>query len=63
MTVKELKKELEKYPENMDVFIDERLSSFKYGLLNGVASKDINLTEEPGGETLAREKVVILSED
>ena len=63
MTVKELKQKLEKYPDNMEVFIDERLTEFKYGLLNSVRSKKIDFVEEPEGEVLANEEVVILCED
>ena len=62
MTAIEVINELKKYPENMDVFIDERISDFTYGLLNSVVAKEINLSEEPGGEPIARDKVIILSE-
>lgn len=63
MTVKELIKELSKYPEHMDVFISERKTEFTYGLLNSVSSKTINFSEEPDGETLAMDHVVILDEE
>ncbi len=63
MTVKQLKEELSQYPDNMDVFIDERVTEFNYGLLNSVRKKDINMTEGPGGEVMARETVIILSEE
>jgi hypothetical protein len=32
MTVKQLKQELGKYPDNMDVFVAERKTEYKYGL-------------------------------
>lgn len=63
MTVSQLKKELEKYPDNMDVFLDERLTEFKFGLLNSVKKKKINFKEEPDGEVLATDNCVILSEE
>lgn len=63
MTVKELKTELEKYPDNMDVFMSERLTEFKYGLVNSCKMKTINFSEEPGGEIEARDEVVILDEE
>ena len=63
MTVKELKQKLNGFPENMDVFIDERLTEFTYGLANSVRIKEINFSEEPGGEVESRDKVVIISED
>ena len=63
MTKAELIKRLKKYPDNMDVFIDERLTEFRYGLLNSVRSKEIVFKEEPEGEPLAEAEVIILCED
>jgi len=62
MTVLELKKLLEQYPDDMEVFVDERISEFNYGLLNSVQSKEIDFVEDPEGEPLAQKEVVILSE-
>jgi len=62
MTVKELKNQLENYPDHMDVFVAERKTEFAYGLVNSVTSKEINMAEEPGGEVLARDTVVIIDE-
>lgn len=62
MTVKELKQKLEKYPENMDVFMDERISDFRYGLLNSVSVTKINFMEEPDGKVLSKDDVIVLSE-
>lgn len=63
MTKQELIKSLKKYPDNMEVFIDERLTEFRYGLLNSVRSKEIVFMEEPEGEPLAEAEVIILCED
>lgn len=63
MTAKELIKEPIKYPPNMDVFLDERLTEFKFGLLNSVGSKEITFSEDPDSEPLASDRVIILSED
>jgi hypothetical protein len=63
MNVGQLKKELDKHPDDMDVFIDERLTEFRYGLLNGVTKKEINFMGEPNGESLSKDTVVILGED
>lgn len=63
MTVKELKEKLNEYPDHLDVFIDERVSDFTYGLVNSVRGQDVNFVEEPGGEPLSRDFVVILSEE
>ena len=63
MNVGELKKELEKYPDDMDVFVAERKTEFTYGLVNGAYAKEINFVEEPGGEVLCRDKVLIIDEE
>tara|TARA_R110000822_G_scaffold123489_2_gene257876 strand:+ start:1242 stop:1433 length:192 start_codon:yes stop_codon:yes gene_type:complete len=63
MTKKELIEKLKQYPDNMEVFMDERITDFTYGLLNSVTEKEINFMEEPGGKVLSRDKVIILSEE
>lgn len=63
MTAKELIEKLKQYPDNMEVFMDERITDFTYGLLNSVAEKEINFMEEPGGPILSRDKVIVLSEE
>ena len=64
MTVKQLREELEQYPDNMEVFVAERKTDFKYGLVNSVTSEVIGLKEDPGDEdALATERVVILDEE
>lgn len=63
MKVKELKEKLNEFPDNMDVFVAERKTEFTYGLVNSVFVKKINFVEEPGGEVLSRDKVVIIDEE
>jgi hypothetical protein len=63
MTVKELIKSLQALPENYEVFVADRKTEFTYGLANSVYVKSINMCEEPGGEVLAREKVVVIDEE
>lgn len=64
MTVRELKDELAKYPDHMDVFMDQRKTEFTYGMVNSVRSKKINFKEDPDGdEVLATDTVVILDEE
>ncbi len=64
MTVKELKQQLEKYPDNMEVFMAERKTEFTYGLLNTVGSQLIHFKESSDDEkSLAEETVVILDEE
>lgn len=62
MTIRQLKEELSKYPDSMDVFLDERYTEFSYGLLNSVHSKEINFSEDEDAEPMATDIVVILSE-
>lgn len=70
MTVKELQKELSKFPDDMEVFVGERLTEFSYGLVNSCYSKEISFTEDHNGTdedeiengTFALETVVILDE-
>ncbi len=63
MNVKELKQLLEQYPNNMEVFMAERKTDFAYGLLNNVRQQEIDFKEEPEGESLAKDMVVILDEE
>lgn len=63
MTVKELKEIISSLPDNMDVFVAERKTEFTYGLVNSAYVKEINFVEEPDGEVLSRDKVVILNEE
>lgn len=62
MTKKDLIKALEPFDENMEVFLDERVSEFDYGLLNTVRVQKINFREEPDGKDLASYDCIILSE-
>ena len=63
MTVKELKERLKNCPDNMEIFMDERCTEFTYGLLNSVVVKEINFKEEPDGETMSSDIVLVLSEE
>lgn len=63
MTVKELKEIISSLPDNMDVFVAERKTEFTYGLVNSAYVKEINFAEDPDGEVLSRDKVVILDEE
>ncbi len=63
MTVEKLIERLEQYPADMQVFLAPRKTEFQFGLLNGVTSKEIAFKEEPEGETLATDTVVILDEE
>jgi hypothetical protein len=52
-----------KYPENMDVFVAERKTEFAFGLVNGIYKREINFMEEPDGEVLSRDYVIVIDEE
>lgn len=59
MTVKELKEKLADLPDNMGVFMAERVSEFKYGLVNSAKVKEITFHDE---DIWPKDKVLILDE-
>lgn len=62
MNVKQLKEELAKYPDHYEVFLADRKTEFKYGLANSVRSEYIQFMEDPGGDPLAEDTVLIIDE-
>lgn len=54
---------LEKYPDNLDLFVGERLTEFKYGLVNSVEKKKIKFSEDIDSKPLCEDWVIILTED
>lgn len=63
MKIKELRELIKYLPGNMDVFIAERKTEFRYGLVNSTYTKEINFMEEPDGKVEAKEIVFILDEE
>lgn len=67
MTIKELKQQINDLPDNMQVFMNERQTDFKYGLVNSGEIKTIKFSEEPdadfGREDFPTEEVFVLSEE
>lgn len=63
MTVKELKNKLDGVPDNMQVFVGERMTDFKYGAVNTASVMEIEFMEEPFGEPLCTDNVFVLTED
>jgi len=63
MTVKELKEKIANLPDNMYVFVAERKTEFTYGLVNSAFVKKINFMEEPDGEVLTQDNVLVLDEE
>lgn len=60
MTVKQLKEELSKYPDDMPVFVGERLTEFDFGQINEVSWTEIYEFNEEELETPM--KIVVISE-
>ena len=63
MNIKELKEKIKDLPDHVQVFLDERITDFRYGLLESANLKEIKFSETPDGEDLAEDEVLILSED
>ena len=63
MTVKELKELIKDLPDNMEIFMDERLTDFTYGLVNSATVRKINFMEDVNGPVLSSYEVLVLSED
>lgn len=65
MTKKELIKALEPFDDNIEIFIDERSTDFKYGLVNSVSKKLVTFSEDPDyvTEVHAQDDVIVLSEE
>jgi hypothetical protein len=63
MTIKKLKEIITNLPDSMEVFVAERKTDFAYGLITGAYVKNINFMEEPDGEILCEDTVLVLDED
>lgn len=63
MNVKQLKEAIENLPDSMDVFVSERKTEFTYGLVNSAKVRKIDFVEDPGGEVLAQDNVLVLDEE
>ncbi|HAY3504312.1 TPA: hypothetical protein JRX02_002938 [Elizabethkingia anophelis] len=66
MTVKQLKEKIENLPDNMDVFIGERVTEYSYGLVNSVEVRNILFydMDDPDNEDIqAKDEVLVLTEE
>ena len=63
MNIAELKAKIEHLPDYMEVFMDERSTEFRYGLVNSCAVREISFKEDPDGEVLSTDNVLVLSEE
>lgn len=62
MTIKKLKEAIANLPDTMEVFVTERKTEFKYGLVNSASVKTINFLEDDG-KPLAKGKVLVIDEE
>lgn len=62
MTVKELKAIIADLPDNMQIFMDERKTEYRYGLINSAGVKEITFSDD-GLTVGAIETVLTLSEE
>ena len=68
MNVKQLKQIIENLPDNMDVFLAQRVTDFGFGLANSAYTKEIFFTEnenpsEDEIQEAPRELVLIIDEE
>ena len=65
MNIKQLKEKIANLPDDMEVFVSERVTEFAYGLVNSATVKEINFSEDesPASKVLAMDVVLILSEE
>lgn len=63
MNVKQMREALEGLPDNMDIFMGERLTEFDYGLVNSAIVETIRLYDEFNNEVNAPVKVLVIKED
>ena len=64
MNLKEFRELTKNMPDNTDIYIGERLTDFKYGLVNSATFKTISMTEEEDGSgESATDDVIVLEED
>ena len=66
MNIKELKEIIKDLPDNMDVFIAERITEFSYGLVNSAYTKEILFYDEEDSENedlQAKDTVLVIDEE
>lgn len=64
MNLGEFRKQTAHLADHTDIFIGERLTEFKYGLVNSATFKTITFSEDTDGEgESATDDVLVLEED
>ena len=59
----ELMKTLSEVEGNPEIYMDVRVTNFKYGLVNTAKVKKIRFSEQPDSEVLAEDHVIVISEE
>lgn len=62
MDAQELINILKEFPPTMEVWIKKSENDFEFSLADKVERKEIPMKEDPDGEELAREEVVVISD-
>lgn len=47
---------------NPEIYIEERVTEFRFGLVNSATLKEIEFSEDPGGEPIGKGVVIVISE-
>ena len=63
MTIDQLRKAIEGKPGNMDVYINQTMDDFALSYVEKAEVRRIKLSEEPGGRTMATEKVLVITDE
>lgn len=64
MNLGEFRKATSHLSDATDLFMGERLTDFRYGLVNSATFKEINMSEEPDGSgECATQEAIILEEE
>ncbi|WP_144266042.1 hypothetical protein [Elizabethkingia miricola] len=66
MKIKELKEKIANLPDNMDVFIGERVTEYSYGLVNSADVRNIlfyDMDDSDNEEIQVKENVFVLTEE
>ena len=66
MNIKQLKDKIENLPDNMEVFIGERVTEYSYGLVNSAEVRNIlfyDMDDPDNEEIQAKDEVLVLTEE
>jgi hypothetical protein len=63
MTVKQLKEILATVPDEIEVYMDERKTEFRFGLVNSAEVRNVSFSEEPDSDPICDNPCIVLSEE